>query len=110
MGGIDQGLEVLRPSVGRIGREKVDAVVAPIATAREIGDRHQLDRGDAELDEIVQLVDGRAERAFGRERPDVQLVDDRLLPGAAAPRPVAPLVGARIDHLARAMHVLRLVT
>jgi hypothetical protein len=55
VGGVDQRLEVLR--AGRSGcpaRTAEHAVVAPVARAGEVGDRHQLDGGDAELDEVVE--------------------------------------------------------
>src|SRR6516164_6170164 len=58
---------------------------------------------------MAELANRSPEGAFGRKRPDVQLVDDRLLPGAAGPVSIAPRVGSRIDHLARAVHVLRLI-
>ena len=36
----------------------------------------QLDDVDAEVDEVVEPLDRRVERALGGERADVQLVDD----------------------------------
>ena len=66
------------PAVGVMRRVQVDPVVAPAAVARELGDRHQLDVRDAQRDEMVEVLDRPVERALGRERPDVQLVDHRL--------------------------------
>ena len=47
MGPVDEALEVVRRAVGRVGREGQDAVIAPVAAARELGERHELDRRDA---------------------------------------------------------------
>src|SRR5690242_506659 len=58
---------------------------------------------------MVEPVDGGAEGALGREGADVQLIDDRLLPRAAAPVRIAPNMSSGVDHLARSMHVLGLV-
>ena len=50
VGGVDEAREVLRacrrPEWGGV---EVDAVVAPAVAAGELGERHQLDRGHAEL-------------------------------------------------------------
>src|SRR4051812_44481840 len=58
---------------------------------------------------MVKPVDGGAEGALGREGADVQFIEDRLLPRAAAPIRIAPSMGSGVDHLARPMHVLGLV-
>ena len=109
VGGFDQRLQVLGPAVGGIRGVGQHAVVAPVPAAGKITDRHDLDRGHAKRDQMVELADRGAERALRRKGADVQLVDDRLLPGAAAPADVAPSVGRWIDHLARPVHVLRLI-
>ena len=90
VGGVDQPLQAVGPAVGLVRGPEVDAVVAPAAAAREVGDRHQLDRGDAQLGELGQVRDDRVERAVLRERPDVQLVDDQLLERHAVPAGVVP--------------------
>ena len=77
----DQPGESLGAAVGGLRGAQVDAVVAPAAGARELGDRHQLDRGHAELREPVELPDRGLEGALGAERADVQLVDQQLLGG-----------------------------
>ena len=105
---VDQRLQVVGPAVGGIGGEQGGAVVSPVAGARKVGDRHQLDGGDAKIDQIIEFFDAAGERAGGSERADVQLVEDDLLPRPAAPVGMAPAVGGRIDHLAGAMHVVRL--
>src|SRR2546426_6912334 len=39
-----------RAPVGGLGRVEVDAVVAPVTRARKLGDGHELDGGDAQVD------------------------------------------------------------
>ena len=105
--GIDQRLEILRPAVGAVGRVKQHAVVAPVPAAGEIGDRHQLDRGEARVGDVVELVDGAAKRALLGERADMQLEKHAFVPRPADPAARLPVIGW-IDHLARPMHVVGL--
>ena len=102
----DQALEPLRPAVGCIGCERQHAVIAPAAAPGKIGDRHQLERGDPQLRQIVEPRFDPGERAFGREGADVQLVDRGFLPRAAAPAAVFPLEVSRIHDFAGAVHVV----
>ena len=52
--GVDEAPEIVRGAVGaRRGVER-DAVVAPVPAAGEVGDRHQLDRGDPEVAQVRQ--------------------------------------------------------
>jgi len=74
--GVDEFLEPFRSSVRLVDRVQRDAVVAPSELAVERGDRHHLDRRDAERDERVEFLDRARERARRRERADVELVDD----------------------------------
>src|SRR6187399_3299078 len=50
------------------GRERQDAVVTPAAPAAEIADRHQFERGHAQVAQVVELRLDRRERALGGER------------------------------------------
>ena len=75
VGGVDEPLEAERPAVAGLRGAEVDAVVAPAVAAGELGDRHHLDRRDAELRERGQVLDRGVERALAGERADVQLVD-----------------------------------
>ncbi len=79
---VDQALEVVGAAVGRIGGERHDAVVAPVARAGELRKRHQLDRGHAELGQMIELAPHAIERAFLGERADVQLVQHGFCPRA----------------------------
>ena len=47
--GIDEALERLRTAVAAVGRIGKHPVVAPVALAAEVRERHKLDRADAEL-------------------------------------------------------------
>ena len=107
MRGLDEGLEPLRAPVGRVGRIEADAVVAPAAAAAEVGDRHQLDRGHAEGGQVIELFGRGVERPLGRERADMQFIENRVLPAKARPG-VVPRISGGIDRLARPVHVLRL--
>ena len=104
--GFDQTLQIVGSAVARIGREGEHAVVAPVATPRKIGDRHQLDRGHAEIRQIGQALDRRAKGTSGRESADVQLVDDRLVPRPAGPVAIVPFEHRGIDHFARAVRIV----
>src|SRR2546426_11999924 len=66
-----------RAPVGGLGRVEVDAVVAPVTRARKLGDGHELDGGDAQVDKRGKMLDDRLEGPGRRERAHVQLVDDR---------------------------------
>src|SRR5262249_60079555 len=46
--GIDQPAEIVGRAVMMRRREQIDAVVAPVARSGRFGNRHQLDRRDAE--------------------------------------------------------------
>jgi hypothetical protein len=107
MRGVDQRLEIVGPAIGAVRGVKQDAVVAPVPASKEIGDRHQLDRGEACVGNTVELVDDAAKRAVFGECADMQLQEDALVPGPAFPVARLPVVGL-VDHLARPVHVLGL--
>ena len=46
---VDQALQIVGAAVGGVRGERHHAVVAPVARAGEVGERHQLDRGDPEV-------------------------------------------------------------
>ena len=87
---------------------QADAVVAPVTLAREIGHRHQLDRRSRPGPAAPAAAPSARERAFGRERADVQLVDDQIVGAAAARNVVGPREGRGIDDLRRAVDAVRL--
>ena len=79
MRGVDEAREPVRPAVRRMRREGVEPVVAPVAIPGERRDGHRLDRRDAELAQLREARDHAVERPLGRERADVQLVEDELV-------------------------------
>ena len=103
--GVDQRLQVVGRPVGGIGRIRQHAVIAPVALTREIVDRHQFDRGDAECRQPGKLPRHTAESA---EDSGMEFVQHGLAPRPSAPGGVAPRVAARIDHDAWIVHVIRL--
>ena len=98
VGGVDQAGEARGAAVGGERGVDVDAVVAPAALAGEGGDRHHLDRGDAELAQAGEVGDRAVEGARVAEAADVHLVDDEVL-GGDARRRRRPLERRRVDHL-----------
>ena len=102
VGGVDQVFELFGSAVGGLGRVGQNPVVAPIAITGELRQRHQFDRGDAQIDEARQVLLDFTETA---ERTDVQFVDHRLVPWPAQPGAVLPLIGEGIDHHAVAVDI-----
>src|SRR5260370_7475850 len=86
-----------------------DAVVAQVPAARKVPNRLDLDRGHAKGNQMVELAYRGPKGALRRKGPDVQLVDNRLFPGAAAPAGIAPDGGPRVDPLPRPLHILPLL-
>ena len=78
MTGIDEAVQAVGAAVRRLHGVREHAVVAPIAHAGKRGDGHDLDRGDPEIAQIVEAVDGRVERARVGEGADVHLGDHVL--------------------------------
>ncbi len=62
-----QLLQSGRPAIGARGGVEADAIVTPVAAAREVGNRHQLDCRHAQCLEVWQLADNRFEGALWRE-------------------------------------------
>ncbi len=100
VGGVDEPAQPRRAAVGVLGGVGEDTVVAPVAPTRELGHRHELDRGHAQLAQLREARNDAVERPLRRERADVQLVEDQLVERDAAPAAVAPVVPRR-DHLGR---------
>ena len=111
---VDRALRAGPAAVRGVGREEGDRLVAPVVRpvagrvqGVEREDRQQLDRGDAEADEVRDPLDEPGERAapgrvdagvgVGREAFDVSLVDDRVSEGPAQRRVALPVVVAEVD-------------
>ena len=106
--GVDEPHQPVGPAVRFVHRVPEHAVVTPAVRAAERVDRHQLDEVDAEIDQVVQLLDRRVERAARRERADVQLVDDPALDRAACPVVVGPGVRRGLPQLRALVHTVGL--
>ena len=106
---IDQRFQFLRAAIARARRKPLHAVIAPIMPPGKFRDRHQFDRGDAELGEAVEMRDRAGEIAGLGECAEMQFIDHDLMPRAAAPPDIAPLIGAGIDHLADSVHAIGLM-
>ena len=87
VGTVHQGAQVVGRAVASGRGEEVHAVIAPVAPAGEVGDRHQLDGGDPQPGQLGQPGGGPGECPLGREGPDVQLVDDQVVAGNSLPGP-----------------------
>jgi hypothetical protein len=72
---IDEAPQSIRASIGALRRIGICTVVSPVAATGELGDRHQLDCGDAEITQRRQSLDRRVEGARLGEGSDVQFVD-----------------------------------
>ena len=106
--GLDQPLQVVGPAIAGRRRVKIGAVIAPAAGAGKLGDRHQLDRGGAEVTNMVEVPDRAGEIASLREGAEMEFVQDDLLPGTAAPFGGPPEIRTGIDDLARTVNAFRL--
>ena len=109
VGGVDESLEILRAAIGRVGREQVDAVVAPVAAPGKSATGISSIAVTPSSYQVIELRDRGPEGALGRERADVELVEHGLLPGPPAPVRVGPGVGVRVHHLAGSVDIFRLV-
>ena len=109
VGGVDEAPQAVGAAVGVLHRVGEHAVVAPVAPARELRDRQQLDRGDPVPCELGQARDDRVEGALGREGADVQLVDDQAGPVRWGEAVVGPREGRRVVDGGRPVHALGLV-
>ena len=109
MRAIHERTQIVARSVIVIGREPVHAVVAPAESAGELRDRHNLNYGHAQRDEILDALGRRGVGALGCERSDVELIEDLPLGLYARPRGVRPAKHRRVDDLRCAMRAIWLV-
>ena len=105
---VHQATEPARAAIGRLRSVEVDAIVTPVARARELGDWHQLDGGHAEVGERGKMRDDRLERPGRCERAHVELVDDQVARRVAAEVLVGPEEAPRIHHRRGPVHALGL--
>ena len=88
--GVHQLLQTARPAIRILRSIRKHAVVAPVAVARKLADRHDLDRRDSQLFEIAQPRDDRLERPLARESSHVDLIEDKILAADSFPILIRP--------------------
>ena len=104
---IDQGFEIIRAAITRVGREGQNAVIAPVPASRKIREWHKFDCGDSGLRQVIELWHCRAKRPFLRESPGVQFGENSLMPRQSSPLTALPRETV-IDDFAGPMHVFGL--
>jgi len=105
---VDEPLQCFRAAVRVMDGVEVHAVVPPAVDPGERGHRKERDHLDTQHGQVVQVLAGGVQRAFRRERPDVQLVEHRAVHVPAGPVVVGPLETVRIEHPAEATDSIRL--
>src|SRR5689334_24529606 len=103
---VDERLQASRTSIRRLRRIRVDTVVSPVASARELRDRHQFHRVDPKVAKIWKLFDRCRESAGSAERPDVQFVNHILIKRRALPSSIGPRECLWIDHSRRTVYAV----
>src|SRR5579872_6710520 len=99
MRGVDQPLQIARSSVTVLHGKRKDAVVSPVACARELRNRHYLNRCNAEISQPIEMRNQCRERAFWRVGANVQLVNYSVAQRDTLPCLIGPWKRARIDDL-----------
>jgi hypothetical protein len=87
---------------------EVNAVIAPSSPPRELVHRHQLNVGNAEIDQVIETFDGRLEGSPWSEGPDMQFVHNRCGEGSRLPALVLPGKCLVIDHPGGTVDSIRL--
>ena len=90
MAGVDKFLQAVGTAVGRLRRVKAGAVVSPVSISGKFCDRHDFNRGNAEIAKIREAGNDAFKRALGRERAGVEFVDDEIFERYAAPALIRP--------------------
>src|SRR5262249_31112891 len=98
---------IMRTAVIVRGCVQAYAVIAPVETASEFIDRHQLDHGYAQLGEDAELADRGEKRALVRESPNMDFINDLAFSLRSAPW-MTPMEGARIHDLGGRVRSARL--
>ena len=90
MTGIDQQPQPLRPSVGILNCKRIDAIVAPVTAAGELGNGHEFNSRDTEIFQFVQIMNNGLKGALWRERAYVKFVDNIVMQWQSAPAVILP--------------------
>src|SRR2546425_3450471 len=100
--------QLLGPAVTARRCEQSNAVIAPIALAGKIADRHQLDGRHSEFYQMRKPILDSGKCAGGSKGAHVQFVNDQLVKAAARPTLVGPLEATRIHYLGWPVDAVRL--
>ncbi len=95
---VHEATQPIGPTVAVLRGVREDAVVAPVALARKRRHGHELDRRDAEVAKLRQVLGHAVERAGLREGAGVQLVDHELVHVEPRPRGIRPAKGGGVHH------------
>src|SRR5690606_19126672 len=101
MRGVDEMFEVFWAPVRGKRSKPRHTVVTPAMAPRKSRERHELDRGDAELPKLLEMSLRGSVGALFREGPYVNLIDDAR---SRRRRGVASVGIVRLDHLCRSVH------
>src|SRR5579871_3696830 len=99
-----------RPSITVLRSEEKGSIIAPVSRAGKLRNRHQLNRGDAEVDEFRQMTNQGVKSSLTSVSPDMKFIKDALLQLSADPFAVGPLEIGCVYELGGAMHTLWLIT
>ena len=108
MGGVHQFAQAVWAAVGVLHGEGEDTVVAPVARAGKLRDRHELDRGHAQVLQVRQVRDDRRERPRLGKRANMHFVEHPLPVWWELPRVVLPGEGRAVHDLRWPMYTFRL--
>ena len=106
--GIDKLLQTGGTTVGRLGRVEAGAVVSPISISRDLRDRHDFNRGDAEIAKVGESRNDAFKGPFSGKRAGVEFVDDEILQRDSRPTLVGPAERRGINDAGRTVHAARL--
>jgi hypothetical protein len=107
---IDQRSKICGTAVAARRREKIDAVVSPVATAWKVADGHELHRRDSELRKVRKTPSGGSKGAFRCKRPDMEFIEHKVRTCHALPIVIGPLERRWIDDLRRTVYAIRLTS
>jgi hypothetical protein len=108
MSGVNEPLEAGESTVAVLDGVGVDAVVAPIAFAGKLGQRHELDGVDAQFMQVIEFLNDALEVVGSGEGTGMQFVDDTVAEGKAFPAAVVPGESLDVDDFGERVYAFRL--
>ena len=88
--------------------EEVDPVITPAVRTGKLGDRHDFDRGDAQLRQPGEPLCRGGPGSLTSERAQMQLVKYLSFQAQPFPSPVVPRIRIGINSLGRTVGAMRL--